>query len=207
MKRKIPIFSAITICFLIVCLMFSPYRYSSNFKKRILIETIKINAPAKQVYQYLGNSNNASEWSSFVSHIIPLNGEKFKDGTIGSIRRCFKNKNEKGETWDEEIIINELNQRRRLTVYNLKNFPISCSGLLTEQLYKTISKNQCQLSFSLFLNEEAGIIEHLKMYYASYQINEIFRKNLENIKRLNESKYRSTLHQSGEFVSESNRDN
>ena len=207
MKRKISIFTSIAICFLVAYFMFSPYQYSLDFQNRILIETIKINAPTKQVYQYLGNSKNASEWSAFVSHIIPLNGEKFKDGTIGSIRRCFKNKNEEGETWDEEITINESNQRRRLTVYNLKNFPISCNGLLTEQLYKSISKNQCQLSFSLFLNEKAGILEHLKMYYASYQISKIFRKNLENIKRFNESKYRSTLHQSGQFVSESNRDN
>ena len=120
-----------------------------------------INAPAKQIYQYLSNSKNASEWSSFVSHIIPLNPKITKDGTIGSIRRCFKNKNEKGETWDEEIVINELNQRRRLTIFNLKNFPLNSNGLLTEQLYKTISKNQCQLSFSLFLNEKAGIVDHL----------------------------------------------
>ena len=189
MKRKLSIISAIVFCFFAGFIAFSPYQNVSDFQKRILIETVIINAPTKQIYQYLGNSENASEWSSFVSHIVPLNPKITKDGTIGSIRRCFKNTDEKGETWDEEIVINELNQRRRLTIFNLKNFPLNSNGLLTEQLYKTISKNQCQLSFSLFLNEKAGIVDHLKMYYASYQISRIFKKNIQNIKAINERQY------------------
>ena len=194
MKRKILV---IGVFILGGYFFFSPYQFQPDFQKRILIETTEIHAPIKQVFTYLGNSDNARNWSSFVSHIIPLNPKKVADGAVGSIRRCFKNPDENGEQWDEEILIVEPNQRRRLSIFNLKNFQIGSEFLLTEQLYERLGAKRCRLTFTLFLKEEAGWIEHLKMYYASYQISRIFKKNIQNIKTINERKYRQALLSAG----------
>jgi len=203
MKSKKIISGLIIAFFLGGYFFFSPYQFDAKFDKRILVETILIKTPPAQVFKYLGNSDNAQFWSSFVSRITPLNPKIALDGTVGSVRRCFKNEDESGETWDEKTVVAEPNQRRRLTIFNLKNFPISSAHLLTEQVYQKTKKGDCRLSFSLFLDEKADWIEHLKLYYASYQISEIFRTNLQNIKKINESKYRKTLSQSSEEVAES----
>lgn len=142
--------------------------------------SVLIKASPCQVFHYLGNSENAARWSSFVDHISLLEGQ---DGALGSVRRCYKDAEEQAEQWDETTIISEPCKRRRLTVFNLKNFPATARGLRTEQVYKETREGYCDLSFTLFFDQEnPGFWTRLKMNAFSYYIHHIFKKNLANIK-------------------------
>jgi len=124
-----------------------------------------------------------------VNHITPLNLNNFNDGEKGSIRRCFKNKNEKGMYWDEEILIDEKNKRRRLSIYNKHNFSINGPELVTEQLYQK-NDSKCMLSFTVsFPDNNHGWIDALKLHFASYTISNIFEGNLNRIKEIVENSY------------------
>lgn len=172
----------------IVCLIiFSPYKYYSNNKYRSVDFTVVINSPVDQVYSYLGNSENAKDWSSYVDHITVINPNIVQDGTVGSKRRCFKNKNEKGVYWDEEILEVQHNNRRRLSVYNLNGFSLQADGLETVQVYKKLGQNKTELTFSIyFTGDGPSYLDAFKIYTVSYTIRNIFKANLENIKKLNE---------------------
>lgn len=163
-------------------ILFSPFEQKEKYAQAAIEVSTIIDASPCEVYEYLGDSDNAREWSSFVSHITPLEGE---DGTVGSFRRCFKDSQEVNEQWDEEIVFVDPCRKRRLTVFNLQNFPVEASGLVTEQIYELTDENQCKLSFTLFLAKEHNTYwQQLKLHLGSYQIESIFVKNLENINRL-----------------------
>jgi hypothetical protein len=164
-------------------ILFSPYGNKSGFTYKLVIESIEINAPPDKVYAFLGNSDNAAKWSSYVNHITPLNTNEFTDGQVGSVRRCFKQNDERGIQWDELISINEANKRRQLKLFNLSGFSLQANSLATEQLYENIEGNKMRLSFTLFfLNKKPGFLDLLKIYYAAYFIKSIYKKNLTNIK-------------------------
>lgn len=170
-----------------IMIWFSPYGDKNGYSEKIIVEKIKIEAPIQDVYNYLGNSDNATDWSVYVDHITPLNPKSVKDGELGAIRRCFKNSDESGMFWDEEIIINEKNKRRRLTIYNMQKFSVSGEGLLTEQIY-TQSNGTCELVFTLFLEKgKSNWLAELKLYYAGYFVSKILKENLERIKKINEA--------------------
>jgi hypothetical protein len=181
-RKKILYFSTALLGLSLIIVSFSPYQ------KGVIQKSIVINASVEQLFEYLGNSSNASEWSSFVSHIAPLNPLIAADGTVGSVRRCYKNEDERGEKWDEEILIAEPNKRRQLSIFNLQNFPINSDNLRTEQIYERLDSQQCRITFRLFLTEKARISDHAKMYLASFRIANIFQRNIENIKELNTQK-------------------
>ncbi len=175
------------VAILLLMIFFSPYKNHDGFEEKLILERIEIDVPVEKAYHYLGNSENAREWSSFVHHITPLNSEFYQDGTEGSIRRCFQYKNEEGKIWDEETVIVENNKRRRLRIFNLQGFSLTADHLLTEQVYLSVNDNKCQVALTLFF--ESGMnswISTLKMYYSAYTVSSIFKANLENIKKLNE---------------------
>lgn len=180
-----------TITFIVIAILlmviFSPYKKYGNNAYKTVEYTIEIDTPVDSVFNYLGNSKNATNWSSFVDHITPLNADQHTDGTVGAIRRCYKEENEEGIIWDEEIIAVDKNERRKLTVYDLQGFSLSANNLVTEQLYKKVSENSMTLTFSLFFDKSPSILDRLKMDFASYQIKSIFEANLENIKRICET--------------------
>lgn len=178
---------SILILGMILMIIFSPYKHYGKNNYRSVDYTITINVPADSVFRYLGNSGNAEDWSSFVDHITALNEDKYPDGTVGSIRRCFQNKDEKGIIWDEEILEVIPNKLRRLSIYNLQGFSLQADGLQTEQIYKELGPGKMELTFSVFFRDhEPSWIESLKMYYASYTMKSIFAANLKNVKRLTE---------------------
>jgi hypothetical protein len=181
-RKKILYFPVALFGLGLIVVSFSPYQKGSIQK------SIVIDASVDQLFDYLGNSSNAAQWSSFVSHIVPLNPLIATDGTVGSVRRCFKNEDERGEKWDEEILIVEPHKRRQLSIFNLQNFPISSDNLRTEQIYERLDSQQCRITFRLFLTEKANISDHTKMYLASFRIANIFQRNIENIKELNTQK-------------------
>ena len=185
-KYSIVFFSALVL-FIAGMIFLSPYGYNTEYQRKAVFEIIKINATSADLYNYIGDSKNAEDWSTFVDHITVLNPDEYPDGTVGSVRRCFRNQDEKGLQWDEEILINEKDKRRRLSVFNMKGFSLSADHLLTEQLYDDLDNGSCNVALTLFFEEnKSNWVDELKFYYAGYRVSNIFRANLENIKRLNE---------------------
>jgi len=173
---------------LFLSILLSPYGNPGVGDYKLVKESVVIKAPVSQVYQYLGNSENARQWSTYLHHITPLNDQKIPDGKVGSIRRCFVYQNEKGQRWDEEVLSVSPNHHRQISCYNFIDFEVSAGLLNTEQLYEETVDGHCLLSFTLFLSpeESPSWIKYLKMYFGSYIVARVFQKNLENIKRLNE---------------------
>lgn len=166
----------------------SPFGNDKRFDYKLLIHSIEINAPVDSVYNFLGKSSNAGKWSVFVDHIDPLNSDRVPDGKAGCRRRCFKNANEQGLQWDEEITVSDPNRRRQLTVFNMKDFGVKAEGLATEQLYERISENKTRLSFTLFyLNAKPSLPGLLKTYFSAFKVKSVYQQNMANIKRIIET--------------------
>ena len=163
--------------------IFSPYGKNDDGTRNVSY-TVSIDAPVPIVFAYLGNSSNAAQWSVFVHHITTLNDSVIPDGAVGSIRRCYVNSDESGRRWDEEIVEVVPNLKRRLSIFNLYDFPMTANNLVTDQFYQKTANNQCELTFSVFFDvENPGMVAHLKLYFAAYRIQSIFKQNMENIKR------------------------
>ena len=170
-----------------VIILFSPYGDKHAYNQKAIVVDTEINASASEVFRYLGDSTNASKWSTFVSSIETLNDCQVADGERGSKRRCFGK--EQGIRWDEEILLIEPNKKRLLNVYNTKGFSMMADHLLTEQIYEPISKNKTRLKLSLFYKEgKRNIFSELKMYLGAYVVADIFEANLANIKKFNEQR-------------------
>jgi uncharacterized protein YndB with AHSA1/START domain len=165
-----------------VAILLSPYSRHKGQRHRAISTTILIEAKPEVVFSYLSNSANAAKWSVYVDHITILNGSEVKDGMPGSIRRCFKQADEKGVVWDELITIVEPQRRRQLTIFNMVGFPVKAEGLATEQLYENVSGNKTLLTFSLFYLEEPGFLQTVKTFLPAYIVCNIFEQNLNNIK-------------------------
>ena len=164
-------------------IILSPYKWDSSFGYKLIKESILINNSSQAVYNYLGNSRNANIWSVYVDHISPINKNEIADGRLGSIRRCFINKNEKGGRWDEEILYVEKNKLRRLSCFNFQDLPFNPRILNTEQIYEDKNSN-CLLTFTLFSPiNELSLWEKFQIHIGSYRTAYIFRKNLLNIKK------------------------
>lgn len=173
---------------LIGLILFSPFKKQDGRTYPLLKCSIDIHVPVDSVFHYLGNSDNASNWSSFVDHIAPVNPEEFKDGTTGSVRRCFVQEDELGMRWDEEIIEIDSLKKRKLSIFNLKDFPMEASGLASEQIYTKVNDSIVNLSFTLFFDTESpNFYTLMKMKIGSYRVKYIFDKNLERIKRICET--------------------
>jgi uncharacterized protein YndB with AHSA1/START domain len=167
---------------------FSPYGSHEGFPYKLVKYTVEINAPVDSVFNFLGNSKNASKWSVFVNHLTTLNADSFPDGTVGSRRRCFRSKDETGVQWDELITEKTVNQKRQLVIYNMKNFSIAADHLATEQIYEKTADNKCRLTLTVFFkNAEPSLWEKFKMYFAAYKIKSVFEGNMANIKRIVET--------------------
>lgn len=187
--KKITLISlSILVIGLTIMIVTSPFGNHKNFNYKLVIHSVEINAPVDSVYSFLGKSSNASKWSVFVNHINPLNSDKVPDGMVGCQRRCFQNADEKGLQWDEEITIAELNKRRQLTIFNLKDFAMKADGLATEQIYEAISSGKTRLSFTLFyLNNNPSFIDLIKTYFSAFEVKSIYERNMANIKQIIET--------------------
>lgn len=164
-------------------LLLSPYKLHSDDFKTVEY-AMDIESPIDSVFKYMSNSSFASDWSSFVDHITPLNPDDFRDGEKGSVRRVFVTENEQGAQWDEKIIEVVPNKKRTLTIYNIQGLPLKADGLLTDQRYEKINASKTRLSLVLYFDEQhRGILQGIKMHLAAYRVHSIFKKNLVNIKQ------------------------
>jgi len=174
------VFSVISIWFFT-----SPFKYNKTTGLYELENQVTIDQPVEKVFDYLGNSANASKWSSYVSHINSLNSNEVNDGALGSIRRCFKNENGEGIFWDEEIVQVKVNEMRELTVYNLNGFLVKADHLFTQQKYKQVKARQTNLVFGLYKPKVKTntFMDWLKLKVSGHYVAYIFHKNLNNIKK------------------------
>lgn len=169
---------------LAAALIFSPYKKLEGMEYSCIREEVVIQAPVDTVFAYIGNSDNAATWSVFVDHITPINTDKFPDGKVGCVRRCYTRADEKGATWDEEILLVEQNKRRRLSIFNLQDFTVKADHLLTEQHYTVLDSNRTSLSFTLFFDQgKKSLWDEFKLKLAAWKAAGIFRRNLANIKK------------------------
>ena len=184
--KKIAIYSTLAISsFLIIAIIFSPFFKHEGFEGKQILHTVTINAPVDTVFNYLGNSDNAQNWSVYVDHITTTNAEKIPDGEVGSERRCFVETDETGIIWDERTTEVVPNIKRQLVIYNLQGLPMIADNLATEQLYTKINEKQTKLSFTLFYkNNRPTYWETFKTYLAAYRIKAIFKQNMDNIKAI-----------------------
>lgn len=171
----------------LISLLFSPYGANQCYAHKAIISEVCIDAPASDIYQYLGKSSNATSWSTFVKLIEPLNDDLFEDGKEGSLRRCFAK--DTSIIWDEKITKVEFGQMRRLQIIDPRGFLVIADNLVTEQLYTQFDTGRTRLSLTLYfdIEKEIDFFSEIKMYLAAYQVNRIFNKNLENIKTQIES--------------------
>ncbi len=180
--RILKITSSIIVLFLFILLgviyFFAPLK--TNLKGELyILKSIEIMDSASTVFVYMGNSDNAKIWSVYVNHIRLISGE---DGKTNCKRRCFKNNDENGIQWDEEIVEVVPNEKRILSIYNGKNFPIFSENLSTEQLY--INKGaKTELCLILTLKGNQSFMEKFKFKLASFIVGNIFEGNLKNIKK------------------------
>ena len=166
----------------------SVYEWNTAENAFKLSVSIEVNVPVDQAYTYLGNSENAKTWSVYVSSIETLNTADFEDGQQGSVRRCYVKGSENKQFWDEQILINQENRLRQLSIFNLNNFPLTAENLITEQRYFSNEDGFCVLEFSLFFRENARFLDRIKMHFASRIVRSIFEQNLQNIKKALEAK-------------------
>ncbi|MCB9262928.1 MAG: SRPBCC family protein [Flavobacteriales bacterium] len=182
--KKVRVILLVLLAVLLVLVIFSPFKKNAATNEYRLETKVTIHAPVEKTFGYLGNSDNAKKWSVYVDHITSLNPEKHPDGTLLSTRRCFKNANEKGIQWDEDIVKIEPNVMRELTIYNMKNFPLKTDNLVTRQLYKPADSQTTELIFGLYKNvEKCTFWDIIKMKLTGYVVAKIFKGNLKNIKQ------------------------
>lgn len=166
-----------------ILVLMSPFKHHSN-EFRTVEATITISAPIDSVFEYMGHSEFASDWSAYVHHITPLNTEKHPDGELWSKRKIFIDEDEKGARWEEKIIKISKNKNRTLSIYNINEMSLSADGLQTEQRYKKLNAKESSLSLVLYFNAQNNSYwNQFWMHIASFRTRNIFKKNLENIKR------------------------
>lgn len=155
--------------------IFSPY-------KGKVVSHVGIDMPCEAAFDYLGNSDNASDWSSFVAFIETINENKVKDGMVGSKRVCYTDWQKEGFNWEEEVLERVENEYRRLSCYNYKNLWLRAPDLTTEQIYE-VTDYGCKVSFTLDFMYDPSLWDLAKMKFSAYRVKRIFDKNLKNIKR------------------------
>lgn len=167
---------------------FSPYRSHPGFDGPAIVESVDVDVPCERLFDYLGDSRHAADWSVFVDHITPLNPDEAADGAVGSVRRSFRNPDETGMRWDELFLEVEAPARRRLRVYDVVDAPLYARGdLVTEQRYDALGPGRCRLSFTLAFEREPSLADRARMTVGAHRIARIFRSNIANVKRLAEA--------------------
>lgn len=188
-RDRVGLALALALLLLAGAIVFSPYRRQDDRSERVIRRTVEVAAPCAVVFDYLGNSANASDWSVFVDHITPLNADSVPDGARGSIRRSFRNADERGMRWDEYFVEVEPARRRRLRIYDVRGVALrSQTGLLTEQIYEPLAPDRCRLSFTLYFDGEPTLRDRAAMTLVAYRLSSIFASNIANVKRIVEAR-------------------
>lgn len=168
-------------------------------KKAYTSHCVAVDASVENVWKYASNSNKARDWSVFFHHITPVPGA-VPDGEIGSVRVCYRKKDEKGIKWDETILQKEPNKYRQIHTYNLKGFKIPLANrteYLVDQFYSKIDDKNATLQFGTQIKPPTTLFNKmiLPLTKAGYLFNReelrrVFQVNLENIKAAIEAEHK-----------------
>lgn len=169
--------------FLIIGMVFlwfnSPY---GKYSKSPIVTSVHIEAPCQKVYEYLGNSDHARDWSVYVAFLETLNSEEVPDGEVGSKRMCYTQEDKQGFSWEEEVLEIKKGKYRKISCYSFQNLFVNTSDLITEQVYEE-ETDGCKLSFTLDYAKKPSFWELVKIKYSAYKIKSVFEGNIENIKK------------------------
>lgn len=158
-------------------------------------ESVIINKPISEVWNYVSDSRNAIHWSVYFHHISPIPG-KVNDGQIGSVRRCFRNEHEKGAFWDEEVLAVDNEKSRVILSFNFSGYYWTNSSFktLVQQKYESLPENKTKLTFMTRPNFDMNFIDKFVFFFSKAHVTEIFKLNLENIKSQIEEQKRIHLY-------------
>jgi len=131
-----------------------------------LSQSTVIEAPLDAVWDYNSDDENAKNWSVFFAKIVPCPDKdcpsniNLKPGEIGSIRRCYRNQNEKGVFWDEITLESYKRQSlayRKIITHNINGYRSESlknqAEFVVEQKYKELGKSSTELTFSVKLQK------------------------------------------------------
>ena len=156
-------------------------------KEQVYKEFVVIDAGQKEVWDYLSDNSNAKMWSIFFDHISTLEttGSDVAEGGVGSVRRCFRNSNEQGISWDEVTVKTEPYHLRQIHTYNIQNWPLEDFNVLEFDVYQTyekLGKNNTKLGFTASLKSPQTAYAKWLFYISKWETLRVFKVNLENIK-------------------------
>ena len=115
--RTIGLLVALVIALYAACVVAMPFVSGSTTYREV------IKAPVAETWTYASNSSRAREWSVFFDHITPVTGVgKPRDGTVGSVRICYRNPDERGERWSERTISFTRERSRHIRTFDLHGF-------------------------------------------------------------------------------------
>lgn len=155
--------------------------------------SVEINAPIAEVWNFLSDNRNAKGWSVIFDHIEPKADSPVAEGSIGALRRCYRNANKEGFFWDERTLTTEPYSYRSLRTFNISNTSwdfFENFQFTAHQTYEDLGNNKTRLTFSGDLDDykKYSVAERFVFWITQYEGERIFRLNLENIKAMLEQK-------------------
>lgn len=154
--------------------------------------SIIIAADPQTVWNFLSDNRNAHGWSVFFDHISPLPGQ-FAEGTVGSIRRCYRNADEHGISWDEKTVHTEPYKFRLIYGYNIQGIKsdiIKNYRFNAYQYYEDLGGGKTKLTLKGDLSnwKEYGFVDRFVYWLSSFDVERAFKYNLTNIRDMIEQK-------------------
>jgi uncharacterized protein YndB with AHSA1/START domain len=155
--------------------------------------SVEINAPVEEVWNFLSDNRNANGWSVIFDHIEPMVDSPVPEGEIGALRRCYRNSNKEDFFWDERTLTTEPYNYRSLRTYNISNTSwefFERYQFTAHQTYENLGNNKTRLTFGGDLDDYTKYtFDELFVFWATqYEVERVFKLNLENIKAMIEQK-------------------
>lgn len=188
MTIKKAVFSTLALLILLLAILIL------QSQRHILTEySVEINASTDEVWNFLSDNRNANGWSVIFDNIEPMASSPVPEGQIGALRRCFRNANQEGFFWDERTLTTEPYKYRSLRTFNISNTSwdfFERYQFTAHQTYQDLGDNKTRLTFGGDLDDytKYSVVELFIFWATQFEVERVFRLNLENIKAMIEQK-------------------
>lgn len=141
-------------------------------------------ADIDRVWAYVSSSHRAIDWSVYFHHITPLHGD---DGAVGARRRCFRQPDEQGIRWDEEVL--ELvdtgpHRLRHMHVSALSGFSPSWANGMEYDVWQRVDVvDDTHTTVTFQTRPRGGAVAALAAALSFDEVQRVFGKNLDNLGR------------------------
>jgi hypothetical protein len=138
----------------VVAIPFLPNSYSASNT---------INVPVADTWKYVSSSANSGDWSSFCDHATPIKGYP-PDGTLGSLRRCYHQKNERGASWDELVTSVTEEQERGIHVQRIHGFFPGLENEMSVDVvdtYSALGPERSRITFAARTSPKHSVLGYL----------------------------------------------